>query len=362
MPTAKQVMAIAKSQIGVMESPANTNNVKYNTAFYNCHVYGQRYAWCAVFEWWCGNEAVKKYGGSNPFPKNANAAYAQDEIVSKKGGKWVLKKTTSSKKRKEALKKYKLGDVVCFDFGAYDAYRDHTGLVLSVEGNYVWTVEGNTSVSGSQSNGGKVCKKKRHYSQICSCARPKYEAGKKPNNKIPEKKLAKKKVYVNIGHSATDSGAVSKYGKERDFNVKVAKYMIDYLQKHNISVRYNSPTNGDLAKVTAEANKWKADLYVSIHFNSGGGDGWEGLLYNLDAKHRKCGKIFEKHVKAIGQNSRGLKARPDLKNLKLTDMMAILNEIAFIDNYKDIRDWNDAKEFKKMGEALAKAAIEYVRL
>lgn len=356
MPTAKQVMEIAKSQIGVMESPANTNNVKYNTAFYGCHVYGQRYAWCAVFEWWCGKEAVKKYGGTNPFPKNANAAYAQDEIVSKKGGKWILKKTTSRTKRRGALKKYKLGDVVCFDFGAMDAYRRHTGLVLSVDGDYVWTIEGNTSASGSQSNGGRVCKKKRRYIDICSCARPKYS--KTTTNKKPEEK--KKKVYVNIGHSATDSGAVSKYGKERNFNVKVAKYMIDYLQKHNVAVRYNSPNNGDLVKITNEANKWKADLYVSIHFNSGGGNGWEGLLYNLDAKHKRCGEIFEKHVKAVGQNSRGLKARPDLKNLKLTDMMAILNEIAFIDNWKDIKDWNDAEEFKRMGEALAKAAIEYV--
>ena len=126
MPTAKQFVAVAVSQIGVMERPANTNNVKYNTAYYGKTVYGGSYSWCAVFEWWCGREAAEKYGGMNPIPKNANAAYGQDEIVSKMGGKWILKKTRSAAQRKAALSKYKKGDIVCFDFGAMDAYRDHT--------------------------------------------------------------------------------------------------------------------------------------------------------------------------------------------------------------------------------------------
>lgn len=364
MPTAKEVMAIAKSQIGVMESPANSNNVKYNTAYYGHKVYGGSYSWCAVFEWWCGERAAKKYGGTNPIPKNANAAYGQDEIVSKKGGKWILKKTTSASKRKAALKKMKMGDVVCFDFGAMDAFRDHTGFVLRVKGDYVWTIEGNTSKSGSQSNGGRVCEKKRHYTDICSCARPKYSVSKVPQKTTPVKKpVAKKpKIYINAGHSNTDSGAVSKYGKERVFNVKVRNAMMEYLKKYDVLIKYNKGTVGDMKKITAEANEWKADLYVSIHFNSANGkaDGWEGLLYNLDEKHKKCGKIFEKHIKAIGQNSRGLKARPDLKNLSLTHMMAILNECAFIDNWKDIKDWNEDKELEKMGIALAKAAAEYV--
>lgn len=356
MPTAKQFVKVAESQIGVMESPANTNNVKYNTEFYGKHVYGGRYSWCAVFEWWCGKTAAEKHGGKNPIPKNANAAYAQDEIVSRMGGKWILKKTTSREKRKAALKKYKAGDIVCFDFGAYDAYRDHTGIVVKVAGDNVITVEGNTSKNGSQSNGGRVCKKSRHYSTICSCARPEFDKEKPKPSK-------KKKVYINAGHSDTDTGAVSKYATERKLNVKVRKYMSQYLRdNYDVEVKGNSGKVGDLNKITDEANKWGADLYVSIHFNSGGGDGWEGLLYNLDAKHKKCGQVFEKYVKAAGQNSRGLKARPDLKNLSLTKMMAILNEVAFIDNWKDIKDWNEDKELKKMGIALARAAAEYLKL
>lgn len=178
MATAKQVMNYARSQIGYCESPKNSNRTKYGKAF---GVNGE--PWCFIFEWACGNAVDKK---NNPFPHNSNAAYGQDEIVSKKGGIWIMKKNRSRSARKAALKKYKEGDCVDFDFGAMDAYRRHTGLVDHVAGEFVYCVEGNTTPdgkSGSQANGGCVAMKKRHYSAICSCARPKY--GGKPEPLSP---------------------------------------------------------------------------------------------------------------------------------------------------------------------------------
>ena len=370
--TAKEYAKVAHSQIGVKESPKNSNNVKYNTAFYGHSVYGSNYAWCFVYLWWCAQKAGIK------FPHNANAAYGQDELVSRCGAKWIMKKNTSRATRKAYLKKAKKGDIVCFDFGYFDAYRRHVGTVYSVQGDYIWCLEGNTSADsrGSQSNGGMVCLKKRHYTAICSAVRPPYAAPttkKKATKTTTTKKTTTKKetttkktktepvlIAWNIGHSKTDSGAVSKYGRERDFCVKVSNYAISYLiNNYNCKVISNDPTE-KLEHFIDRANKAKAKLYVSVHFNSGRGDGWEGLLYKLDDAHKKCGKVFEKHVKAIGQNSRGLKARPDLKNLSKTDMMAILNECAFMDKWEDIKDWNEDKEFKAMGEALAKAAVEYL--
>jgi N-acetylmuramoyl-L-alanine amidase len=43
-------------------------------------------------------------------------------------------------------------------------------------------------------------------------------------------------------------------------------------------------------------------------------------------------------------------------------MPAILNEGAFVDNKKDIEDWNDDAELKKMGIAYAEATAEYCKL
>ena len=169
-----------------------------------------------------------------------------------------------------------------------------------------------------------------------------------------------KRVYINPGHSDRDPGAVG-YEIERQLNVKVSKYMRDHLLAHyDVEVKMNPGTMSSLAAIAADANTWGADLFVSNHFNAGGGDGWEGLVYSKE--NTPLGRIFEKHVKAAGQNSRGVKLRPDLAVLRLTTMAAILTEGAFVDNPKDIRDWNDAAELKKLGTAYAEAAAEALGL
>ena len=169
-----------------------------------------------------------------------------------------------------------------------------------------------------------------------------------------------KKIYINPGHSDKDPGAVG-YEKERDLNVKVSAYQRDYLlENYDCQVKMNPGTLGNLAQIAGEANTWGADLFVSNHFNAGGGDGWEGLVYG--SARVPLGQAFEKHVKAAGQNSRGVKLRPDLAVLRLTQMPAVLNEGAFVDNQKDIADWNEDAELKKLGIAYAKAAAEFLEL
>ena len=165
------VMRYALQQYRYTESPAGSNRTKFGREF---GLNGQ--PWCFIFEWACGEQAK----GDNPFPHNANAAYGQDEIVSKKGGKWVMKKTASNTVKRAGLKNAKFGDCVDFDFGKNNMYRQHTGLVVGVAGNNYLVIEGNTSIgtSGSQSNGGAVALRVRHYTQVCSNARPKYTESK----------------------------------------------------------------------------------------------------------------------------------------------------------------------------------------
>ena len=169
-----------------------------------------------------------------------------------------------------------------------------------------------------------------------------------------------KRIYINPGHSHRDPGAVG-YETERKLNEKTAAYMNEHLlANYDCETKMTPGSENSLKPVAEAANKWKADLFVSIHFNAGGGDGWEGLVYS--EKRKALGKIFEKHVKAAGQNSRGVKYRPDLAVLRLTNMPAVLNEGAFVDNKKDIADWNEEQELKKLGAAYAEAAAEVLGL
>lgn len=172
------------------------------------------------------------------------------------------------------------------------------------------------------------------------------------------------KIYINPGHSDKDPGAVG-YETERKLAVIVSSYMIDYLQRNFVcEIKVNS---GDsLYALCDEANAWGANLYVAIHFNAGKGDGFECYVYS--EKTVPLGRIFAEHVAAIGQNLRsssvapGVKIRTNLAVLYRTTMPAILLEGAFVDNLKDIQDWNDDAELKAMGIAYAKAAAEYLGL
>lgn len=169
-----------------------------------------------------------------------------------------------------------------------------------------------------------------------------------------------KKIYINPGHSDRDPGAVG-FETERVLNVKVSIFMEEYLLENYVcETRRNPGTMGGLYDICKDANDWGADLFVSNHFNAAGGDGYEALIYSEN--RRALGEIFEKYVKQAGQNSRGVKLRPGLVVLRDTNMPAVLNEGAFVDNLQDIRDWNEDAELKKLGEAYAEAAAEYLQL
>ena len=170
----------------------------------------------------------------------------------------------------------------------------------------------------------------------------------------------KKKIYINPGHSDKDPGAVG-FETERQLNVKTAKYMDAYLKENYECLTKTTPgSNNSPLETAREANQWGADLFVSIHNNAGGGDGYEALVYS--EAQVPLGKLFEQYVKAAGQNSRGVKLRPGLTVLNMTKMPTVLNESAFVDNEKDIADWNEDEELKKLGIAYAEAAAEYLQL
>ena len=76
--TADMAIATAMAELGIKESPKNSNRVKYNTWFYGKEVRGSAYPWCATFICWLfahikGAEKPipkpsGKYGGTIPTP------------------------------------------------------------------------------------------------------------------------------------------------------------------------------------------------------------------------------------------------------------------------------------------------------
>lgn len=153
MATAEKILEIARSQIGTRESPANSDNVKYNTVYYGREVSG-KYPWCAVFVWWVFREA----GASDMYYGGGETAYCP---------------TLMSFHKKQKVTDYRPGDIVFFNFSGRSS-AGHVGICESWDGTYITTIDGNTG-SASEDNGGAVLRRRRHKKFIVGAYRPEYQ-------------------------------------------------------------------------------------------------------------------------------------------------------------------------------------------
>lgn len=158
-----KVIEIARGELGVTESPPNSNRVKYWND-YDKSFQGQ--PWCVAFLWWVFQQAGERmsfFGGG----KTASCGMLL---------RWYKEQGLTV-----PVSEVQVGDIVILNFhGTEDT--EHCGLVTGTEHEKragvvsITTIEGNTSPSdGSQSNGGMVCKKTRYPPQIVAVCRPKYK-------------------------------------------------------------------------------------------------------------------------------------------------------------------------------------------
>lgn len=168
-------------------------------------------------------------------------------------------------------------------------------------------------------------------------------------------------VFLSAGHGGSDPGACAYGMKEKDINLQIMLACRDELKRHGLKVvcSRTKDENDPVGQEVKEANKSKADIAVSFHTNAGKGDGSETYYFPTSKNGEKLAKLCEKHTKAIGQNSRGIKDGKHLYFIKNTNTTAVLCECAFIDNDKDNNIIDTKAEQKAFGVAYAKAILEY---
>ena len=147
--TGRDVALLAATQVGISESPPNSNNVRYNTWYYGREVSGGSYPWCMVFVQW----VFAQLGVALPQRTASCGALMRAAQMS---GQWVTAN-------------YRPGDVVIYDFPG-GAATDHCGIVESVTGSGVVAIEGNTGTA-SDADGGQVQRRNRAFSVIVGAVR-----------------------------------------------------------------------------------------------------------------------------------------------------------------------------------------------
>lgn len=152
------VIEVARGELGNTELPPGSNRVKYWEEDFGKGWQGQ--PWCVAFLYWVFNhagEGMAFFGGG----KTASCG--------------TLLRWYSAQGQTVAKSALQPGDIVILNFsGTSDT--QHCGLVVdTLKMGYFQTIEGNTSQSGSQSNGGQVCLKTRNLSQVVGVCRPIYK-------------------------------------------------------------------------------------------------------------------------------------------------------------------------------------------
>lgn len=231
------LIAVAKNEIGYLEKATNdqldskTANAGYNNyTKYWRDIYPayQGQPWCACQISWdmmtaFGLETAKKLLRHWPYvycPTMANlfTLYANPQV----------------------------GDIVIFK---HNGVFTHTGLVIKVQGDQFWTIEGNTSgASGIVANGGGVCQKSYYNSQLpgTKFCRPDYSivTSIKSNSSTNTSTIVATKNWIEYGDKGNDvktlQTKLNKIGYKLEVdgicgNATVAAIK-DFQKKYNLAV------------------------------------------------------------------------------------------------------------------------------
>jgi hypothetical protein len=148
--TAEQILAVARRELGTVESPPGSNRTKYGRAYGNDGL-----KWCAVFLWWVFREA----GASTLI--HPRTAYTPTLA------QWFIDRGRFDRNPR-------VGDLVFFNWKDKVDRIQHVGLVEAVEPGTIVTIEGNTS-EANQSDGGRVMRRRRACnSSIAGYGHPAY--------------------------------------------------------------------------------------------------------------------------------------------------------------------------------------------
>lgn len=146
-----QVIDLLLTQVGVKELTGKNDGVEVESYLKSVGL-GKGYAWCQAFLYWGFDNVAKTTNSTNPMPKTAGVLDNWN-----KSAKYQVSKND----------KPQVGDVFVMDFGKG---QGHTGLIIAVEGDYIITVEGNTSadptLASEDREGQGVFKRRRKISTI----------------------------------------------------------------------------------------------------------------------------------------------------------------------------------------------------
>jgi len=187
--------------------------------------------------------------------------------------------------------------------------------------------------------------------------------------------LVGKTIAIDEGHGGKDAGAVDEIEEskgdyirtlEKTLNDKVGNKVIDKLKKLGaklVITRKNDETVSLKAR-TDLANKERADIFVSIHFNAGSSqaNGIETFKYRNTINpisHKLAENVHKQLIEATNFTDRGVKTS-GFYVIRYTNMPAILVELGFITNTEEEKIINTDEFQEKVAHAIVVGILDTI--
>lgn len=174
------------------------------------------------------------------------------------------------------------------------------------------------------------------------------------------------KVFLNPGHAPNgnpDPGACGCGLRECDIAKSIADLVAGYLSAAGVEV-VGSLQSDSLHEVVSASNRADAEVFISIHCNAcnGSANGTEVWHFYGSGEGEKLADCIQNQiVDALGTVDRGTKgAKPGVNGLYVlsnTDAVAVLIELAFIDNESDAALLRERKD--DFARAIARGVTDY---
>lgn len=179
-------------------------------------------------------------------------------------------------------------------------------------------------------------------------------------------------IIIDPGHGGTDEGAKVNAFMEKKVTLVTALMVRKHLEElgYRVLMTRSKDVYLPLPRRVAVANKAKASLFVSIHFNSSPGGDAQGIeifyfdskeLWRTKASRRLAHCILRGLIGETGAVSRGVK-QGNFHVIRETDMPAVLVEGGFMTHKEERALLRDKEYLNKLAVGIADGIDRYMKL
>ena len=202
---------------------------------------------------------------------------------------------------------------------------------------------------------------------------------------LPRKNLHR--IFIDPGHGGRDHGASGRKYREKDVTLQIARRLRGALRRRGYTVALTRTRDQmiELSSRAAMAEKWKADIFVSLHANSAAASRVKGIetflltpkgtastygneVQKTSSKGNNCDKLnarlayeIQKELVNTTQSAdRGIK-HANFVVLRLAPCAAVLVEIGFLSNADEEKLLGSSAYQEKIATAIENGILKYHR-